>query len=361
MNTIPEKAPYIRESWYPASWADELGSEPLARKFLDEDIVLYRTDEGEPVALANACPHRFAKLSKGRIHGSALACPYHGLRFAPDGQCSLNPHGPTPKAVRVRSYPLAERYGMIWIWMGASENADPSKLPLITDREDERFEWVTGYLHVQGNYQLVIDNLLDLTHVEFMHPFLSNVKPDDRPELRFKSYEDGDQIVSRYYQPDIALTQLVGALWDEAPERISMVAEMRWNAPANLVQENRFDVAEEVERCEGVVLIPFCHLLTPETASSTHYFWGSGRNQKVGIVEVSQGLQMGISATFANEDEPMIADIQDYVGDQDLLNLKPLLLPIDKSAVLARRRVAARIAQEATAAGGTMTVVAANA
>lgn len=350
MDNIDRTSNFIRESWYPACWADALDDQPVKRTFLNEDIVLYRTEDGDPVALGNACPHRFAPLHKGRLHGSSIACPYHGLRFSPQGECSHNPHGPVPKAVRVRAYPLFERHGMIWIWMGAPENADPAKLPLIADREDDRFEWVTGYLHVQGNYQLVIDNLLDLTHVEFMHPFLAGSGTDGSRSLQINCFEDGEQVVSRYYQNDLERTPLVAALWDEAPERISMVAEMRWNAPANLVQENRFDVAEEVELCEGAVLIPFCHLLTPETESTTHYFWGSGRNLKVGIPEVSQGLAAGIGTTFSTEDEPMIADIQEHIGDRDLMDMKPLLLTIDKSAVLARRRVAATIAQETAAA-----------
>lgn len=349
MSSINKPFDFIRESWYPACWSDALGDEPIKRTFLNEPVVLYRTEHGHPVALGNACPHRFAPLHKGRLHGSSIACPYHGLRFSPDGQCSHNPHGPIAKAVRVHSYPLVERYGMIWIWMGVSGSADPAKLPLIADRDDERFEWVTGYLHVQGNYQLVIDNLLDLTHVEFMHPFLTGQDNGASQRTRVDCFEDGEQIVSRYYQSDMACTPLVAALWDGAPERISMVSEMRWNAPANLVQENRFDAAEEVEKCEGVALIPFCHLLTPETESTTHYFWGSGRNLKVGIEEVSQGLAAGIGNTFSTEDEPMISDIQDHIGHNDLMDLKPLLLTIDKSAVLARRRVAAMIAKEAAA------------
>ena len=342
------KTSFIRESWYPASWSNMLAREPVGRKFLDEDVVLYRTDNGDPVALGNVCPHRFARLSKGRLHGNTIACPYHGLRFSPDGQCSHNPHGPTPKSVRVRSYPLAEKYGMIWIWMGKPDHADPSKLPPIPVREDSRFDWVSGYLHVAGDYQLVVDNLSDLSHVEFMHPFLANI--DNRPDnLQIRCFEDGEQVVTRYYRNEITPPQLVTGLWDDAPERISLAVEMRWNAPANLIQESRFDVAEEVEQCKGQLLTPFCHLLTPETASTTHYFWAAGRNMKTGIPEVSKGFELGIAATFKGEDEPMIADIQNHVGDRELFDLKPLLLSIDKSAVLARRRISARIAQEAEA------------
>lgn len=334
---------YIHEAWYPACWSDALERKPIGRTFLDEEVVLYRQVSGEPVALGNVCPHRFAALDKGRLHGDSIACPYHGLRFSPDGQCSHNPHGPAPKSVKIRAYPVAERYGMVWIWMGNVDAADPSKLPIIRSREDDRFDWVTGYLHVEGHYQLVTDNLLDLTHVQFMHPFIAN--QDERGNTVVKCFEDGDQVVSQYWQQDSRRSPLVAALWDGAPERISMAVDMRWTAPANLLQDNRFDEARP-EPADGQLLIPFCHLLTPESPTTTHYFWAGGRNMKKGDPAVSAGFEQSISSTFRGEDEPMIADIQRRIGAQDLLELKPLLLSIDKSAVLARRRVSAAITQK---------------
>jgi vanillate O-demethylase monooxygenase subunit len=278
------------------------------------------------------------------LHGDAIACPYHGLQFSPDGHCSHNPHGPAPKSVKVRAYPLTELYGMVWIWMGDPNGADPAKLPELAVREDDRFDWAKGYLHVDGNYQLVTDNLLDLTHVEFMHPFLAGT--DLVGETKVTCLERGDQVVSRYWQQDSARTPLVAALWDEAPQRTSMIVEMRWTAPANLSQDNGFD-AVRPEPGDSALLVPFCHLLTPETETTTHYFWAGGRNMKCGDPAVSAGFEQAIAATFRGEDEPMIADIQRRIGKRDLLDLKPLLLSIDKSAVLARRRIAALIAAEA--------------
>lgn len=334
---------FIYEAWYPACWAGALDREPIGRTFLDEPVVLYRQLTGDPVALANVCPHRFAALSKGRLHGNAIACPYHGLQFAPNGQCSHNPHGPVPKSVKVRAYPVTERYGMVWIWMGDADAADLSKVPVVESRDDKRFVWVTGYLHVQGNYQLVADNLLDLTHVEFMHPFLAD--PSETGKTDVSCFQDGEQIVSRYWQKDSSRSPLVSALWADAPERVSMLVEIRWVAPANLFQGNFFDEARP-EPGDGQLLVPFCHLITPETLTTSHYFWAGGRNMKKDDPAVSAGFDHAISSTFRNEDEPMIADIQRRIGTHDLLELKPLLLSIDKSAVLARRRVATLIASE---------------
>ncbi|MEO0031993.1 MAG: Vanillate O-demethylase oxygenase subunit [Pseudomonadota bacterium] len=336
--------PFIRESWYPASWAEALGPDPLARTFLGEEVVLYRSESGAPVALSNMCPHRFAALAKGKRHGDSIACPYHGLRFGPDGQCTHNPHGPATGAMRVRVWPLVERHGMVWIWMGDPANADPARVPVLATREDARFDWVLGYLHVEGNYQLVIDNLLDLTHVEFLHPFLAD--PTDTFPTEVTCSEQGDEVVSCYTRPQCNRTQLVSALWDDAPEVISLISEMRWSAPSNLIQRNGFDVPFHPDMNDTRVQVPFCHLLTPETEFTTHYFWAGGRNAKQGEDAVSQAFRFGVEGAFKGEDEPMIADIQQRMGTRDLFAMKPLLLPIDKSAVLARRRVTALLQQE---------------
>lgn len=105
---------FVKQSWYAALWAADLGEVPLRRTYLGEPVVLYRGAAGQPIALADSCPHRFAPLSKGKLHGDEIQCLYHGLRFAADGRCVHNPHGPVPGAARVRSYPVREHAGMVW-------------------------------------------------------------------------------------------------------------------------------------------------------------------------------------------------------------------------------------------------------
>ncbi len=167
---------FITQSWYAALWADELRDAPIRKTYLDNPVVLYRGAAGQPIALADSCPHRFAPLSRGKLHGDAIGCPYHGLRFGADGRCVHNPHGPVPSVARVRSYPLREHAGLLWIWMGTGD-PEPS-LPDVELLTDDSWAWVHESLSVKGNYQLVIDNLLDLTHVDFMHPFLSRAAPN---------------------------------------------------------------------------------------------------------------------------------------------------------------------------------------
>ena len=126
---LSEDMTYLRNTWYVAAWASELGANQLlARTVLDEPLVFFRDVDGKPVALIDRCPHRFAPLSQGKILGNSVQCPYHGLQFGVDGRCTHNPHGPIPAAAKLKTYPLLERFGAIWIWMGDATKADESAL-----------------------------------------------------------------------------------------------------------------------------------------------------------------------------------------------------------------------------------------
>ena len=161
---------FLRNYWYVAAYDHEIGRRPLGRIILGEPIVFYRLEDGTPVALEDRCAHRRLPLSMGKIVGDALQCHYHGLRFDRAGQCVRVPgQDLIPPQARVKSYPLVARYRWLWIWMGDPARADPD---LITD-----FHWFAdkdwgakhSYLHVEANWQLVVDNLLDLTHLAFVH------------------------------------------------------------------------------------------------------------------------------------------------------------------------------------------------
>ena len=84
---------YLKNTWYVATWADEVGRQPLRRKLLDQDLAIFRKQDGQPVAIGNRCPHRFAPLSMGKLIGDCIECPYHGLQFDGSGNCVVNPHG----------------------------------------------------------------------------------------------------------------------------------------------------------------------------------------------------------------------------------------------------------------------------
>jgi phenylpropionate dioxygenase-like ring-hydroxylating dioxygenase large terminal subunit len=334
---------YLRNTWYAAVWSEDLGQAALPRTLLDEPIVFVRAGGGEPVALADRCPHRFAPLSLGKKVGDSLQCGYHGLRFGMDGKCIYNPHGPIPPAARVTTYPLLERYGMVWIWMGEASRADPALLPDFSVIADtERFAIFRSTLKTPANYQLAIDNLLDLSHAQYLHPLLGNLDSNER--TRFHTRIEGNTVWSLNDMPGEPVTKLFQMLWKSDSSVGDRRANMRWDAPSNLLLDVGFTECGRPPS-EGATLWS-AHLLTPETESSTHYFWAGARDTCREDSVLGEKIRVAISAAFVNEDGPMIAACQQRMGGLELMELGPLLLKSDAAAVSARRVLAELIEQE---------------
>lgn len=340
---------YLRNAWYAAGWSRDLGPAPLARTILDEPVVLYRDEAGSPAALFDTCPHRFAPLSLGKvIEGGRIACPYHGLQFDRTGRCVHNPHGKgqTPTSLGVKSYPLIERYGMLWIWMGDAGRADESLIPSFPAFDEEGFSWVYGQLEVPANYLLVVDNLLDLSHVEFLHPFLSS--PGNAARTSFRAEHRGNMVSACYDIVNEPITALFRLLWEGDDELGNMRAYMHWSAPSNLYLDTRMSPLEQDP--EHGAILPTFHLLTPETEDSTHYFWAAGRNRRHDDDAISAMLHEGTQNAFEREDEPMIRAVRSRMRSNDLFAHRPALLPNDEAAVRARRVLQKLIDAESEAA-----------
>ena len=333
---------FIRDAWYCAGFAGDILVDTLKSiTILGEPIALYRKADGSAAALADRCPHRFAPLSLGKVCGGEVQCGYHGLRFDAQGQCTHNPHGDgsIPKSAHVRAYPLHEQYGALWIWMGEPALADAARLPDFSAIE-ERAGWshIQGYLHVRAHYQLMIDNLLDLSHVPFLHPFLGgNMAPPPEFKADIRMEQQGNSVLAISEFSSMPNTPLYQMLWEgEAPPALTdMRANIRWDAPSTLMLDTGATGVGR-PRAEGPSA-PIAHWLTPETETTTHYFWAAARDRFVGNAEVSAQITAGIDAAFRNEDEPMIEACQRNMGTSDLMSLKPVLLQTDGPAVRARR------------------------
>ena len=163
---------YPRNCWYVAGRSEDFGRDLKPLRLFDEEIVFYRKAEGTPVALEDACPHRKLPLSKGKIEGDRVVCGYHGLTFDGAGACVAAPtqEGAIPKRARVKSYPLIEKYGFVWIWPGDPERADAGKLIDIPNYDDPSWgQTRRGALDIACNYLWITDNLLDPSHVAWVH------------------------------------------------------------------------------------------------------------------------------------------------------------------------------------------------
>lgn len=334
---------FLYNAWYAAFWADELADKPLPRTILGKPLVFYRGNSGAVLALSDTCPHRFAPLHLGKVVGDGLACPYHGLQFGADGRCMYNPHGPLISAARVDSYPLAARYGVYWIWMGSAA-PDHSALPHVPELDDQSLVWVHGTIEVAADYRLVIDNLMDLSHVEFMHPMLGS--PGSSQRVQYEAGVDNDQVHSTYRLNREATSGVMRMLWPDAPDHTRFIADMRWTAPANLVLGTKVTTVDG-DIANPVLRMPTTHFLTPETATTTHYLWAAARNVALDNDAMSEGRKAGIVAAFKHEDEPMLAAVQQRIAALGEQHAKPLMLKTDTGAVLARRVLERKIAAQA--------------
>jgi phenylpropionate dioxygenase-like ring-hydroxylating dioxygenase large terminal subunit len=162
---------YVRNCWYAAGWSRDFAAEKLyALSILNEPIVIFRTGDGALAALQDRCCHRFAPLSMGRLEGENLRCMYHGLKFAPSGRCIEIP-GETkiPSQVKVRSYPVRDKHSISWIWMGDPADADEALIPDFVGVDDPQWAMRPGRMDYKANYTLINENLLDLSHIAFLH------------------------------------------------------------------------------------------------------------------------------------------------------------------------------------------------
>jgi vanillate O-demethylase monooxygenase subunit len=161
---------FARNHWYIAAESGEVGRSPLGRVLLNEPVVLYRRENGAAVALEDRCCHRRAPLHKGRIEGDAIRCGYHGFLYDSGGACIQIPGlSQMPPGAKVRSYPVVERNRWVWIWPGDPALADPARIPGLPERDNPAWVTTSAYLPVKADYLLLVDNLLDLSHLAFIH------------------------------------------------------------------------------------------------------------------------------------------------------------------------------------------------
>lgn len=288
---------FIRNAWYVAASAAECSADkPLARTLLNEKVVLFRTREGQPVALEDRCCHRLAPLSQGDVEEGGLRCRYHGMKFDASGRCVEIPgQAEVPAAMCVRAFPLVERHGFLWIWLGDAAKADPA---LIVDCHwNGAPGWPTagGYIHYQAHWQLIADNLLDFSHLTFVHrTTLANSQfPNARPEI--VPFERGIRLVRQILDCDPSpLHRMAGRFTG----KVDFWNRQVWWLPS--VFENwAGSVAAGGEgpphEREGALHFRHFSLLTPETERSTHYFWihpCSFPHEDHGLIEqVGEGIR----------------------------------------------------------------------
>lgn len=335
---------FIRNTWYAAGWSEDVTRALMARTFLNEPVLLYRKEDGTPCAIGDLCPHRFVPLSMGKLVGDNVECQYHGLMFDCNGACVANPHGVgfIPKAARVKAYPLTEQYGLVWIWMGEPELADPALVPdyhWLTDTA--RYREVHGTLRVEANYLLMMDNLTDLSHAGFVHE--TTLEPRELAKASYDVSEINGEIWTKQFVPSMPVPALMTAVKGFTGV-LDHWLEMRCVPPGCMITFYGF-TSPGKSRAEGWgTYNP--NIITPETDTSTHYFWAVARDFDLDDEEMSKKFEAGAAYAFDNEDRPIIEAQQRALGSRELMSMKPVLLQNDHGSGRARRVIELRIAEE---------------
>jgi phenylpropionate dioxygenase-like ring-hydroxylating dioxygenase large terminal subunit len=270
---------FLRDGWYVAAFSDEISRAPLPRLLVGEPVVMYRKADGAAVALEDRCCHRRAPLSKGKVVGDALQCGYHGFTFDASGACIAIPgQERVPASVAVRSYPLVERHGFLWIWMGDQAKADPALIPDFKENTDPGWYPTRAMLPLRAHYQLVVENLLDLSHVAFVHGETIGADDDTRATLDFDRGPRHVRLTRT--APDIT-TAAFYRIQGLGP-RADQVKTVTFIPPCHVsilvaTTERAVEKAEPL-RCR----IMIHHACVPETEHSMHYFISSARDFQSG-------------------------------------------------------------------------------
>jgi phenylpropionate dioxygenase-like ring-hydroxylating dioxygenase large terminal subunit len=186
----------LKNLWYAVEFSNAIGTSPKLLKILDRELVLYRTANGQIHAIDNTCIHRGAALAKGWIENDCIVCPYHGWQYGADGTClnipSLSPTATIPKQAKMNTYPVGEKYGWIWLFLGDGEAGELPTIPNFPDLKSHKLRSIQGKFYWQANYERVIENGLDFAHAPFVHAgAFGNPDLPEIPELKIENYAGG--------------------------------------------------------------------------------------------------------------------------------------------------------------------------
>jgi phenylpropionate dioxygenase-like ring-hydroxylating dioxygenase large terminal subunit len=341
-------AEYARNAWYPAAWSRDIAYALTQRRILGEQIALYRTTAGMVVALEDACPHRLAPLSMGRLKGDAIECGYHGMTFDCSGTCIRIPGQPLiPPNARVRCYPVVENMGLAWIWMGDPALADRSKVFDLPQYHDPNWSAVEGdALRIDCHYLSLADNLCDPAHVSFVHlSTLGNAAGEDVP---VRTEKQGDRLVTWRWiidSPPIPLFQKFGKFsghvdrWHYYHYLAPSIAVIDFgSAPTGTgAPEGARD------RC---IQIYACHFITPVDADACIDHWLFVKN--FATDEAATRAMVDQFRVAFNEDKVILEAI--HRNEKQPRSWRPIKLAIDAAPVRMRRMVQQMIEAEAAPA-----------
>jgi phenylpropionate dioxygenase-like ring-hydroxylating dioxygenase large terminal subunit len=322
-----------RNFWYVAAFAADIGRELTARTILGQPLVMYRTAEGQVAVLADRCPHRSVPLSLGTLVGDTIRCNYHGMQIKADGSCLRIPcQDLIPEKARAATYPMIERDKLIWVWMGDPALAEPDKVPDFHWFDSPDWTTCSGYHHVAANYQLLNDNLLDLSHESYVHEdTIGNDAVAEAPVT--SNVKDGKVYVSREInncEPPPFYVKTTGFTTN-----INRWHTTIFEPPSfNVIENGSYPVSgTRAQALERRIL----NMITPETETTSHYFWGVARAFLHEDTKLTSYIQAQIYHTF--DQDKVLLEAQQRMMGLDSSAPFPVAFRTDIGPIQARKLV----------------------
>lgn len=344
---------YPRNMWWVAAHSREVTTKPMARWLLETPVVLYRTEDGTPAAIYDRCPHRWAPLSEGHVCGDKIVCPYHGMEFDTAGNCTKTPtQKMMPKTAQIPAFTVREAGAFIWIWMGDQDAID-CEPPDVAYQTDTGWTFLDGYYEVGANWVLIRENVLDLTHIAFLHK--NTFKQDDwitAPE----SFLDGETVT---YEQEFDLAPLSPlfcagmGLPEDKPIKRKQVGRM----PALSISFSDWMVHDPApdpgKRSDFIVR--GCHIVTPAQRGKTHYFWGAAFDVPSLTDDVAEKTKGSITAAF-DEDKHLLEIMQKQIEDDPRgMDYLEVTLGADGAGIFVRQILNKKLKAEGRTLGGGRT------
>ncbi len=353
---------FVKNCWYVIAWdheipLDQANGKIFSRTVLGEPIVVYRTggksggaSGSRLVALADRCCHRGAPLSKGRLEGDNLRCGYHGLVFNPAGQCIEVPGmEKAPLKACVKQYPVVEKNKWVFVWMGDLDKADVAMLP--DNYSSGSPDWcnLPGYLHYDTNYLLICDNLLDFSHLSYVHEKTlggSTAIAQSRADV-----SDATAPGQRGLRVQRAVSDVPPPPSYQRIREFKGLIDRWWDydflLPGTLLMKSGGFPGKNNSVDTGKVELHSCQTLTPETENSTHYFFQQGHRTGEGDSELAGAMFQMLLRAF-DEDKDMIGAQSAALANVPDFKMFPLHL--DAALMRFRRLVDTEIASETASA-----------
>jgi vanillate O-demethylase monooxygenase subunit len=339
---------FPKNAWYVACTPAEIAGKPLGRTICNEKIAFFRGADGQVAAVEDFCPHRGAQLSLGTVCEGKLVCGYHGLAMGCDGKTVAMPGQRVQGFPKIKAYPVVERHGFVWVWPGDTQLADPAKIHPLEWADHPDWAYAGGLYHVQCDYRLMVDNLMDLTHETYVHATSIGQKEIDEAPVTTRT--EGDHVITSRFMDNV----MPPPFWQ---------ANLRGNNLADDVPVDRWQVCHFIPPSHVMIEVGVAHagkggyhaapqdkvhsivvdFLTPETETSMWYFWGMARNFNPRDQALTEQIRAGQAQVFAEDTAVLEAQQRNLAANP---GRRLLMLNIDAGGVQSRRIIDRLIAAE---------------